>query len=65
MIVPRGTPLSFIDTTKPSRPMDNSRGYTHETPAVVERKVLAVSYRDGVEMTEVIHIQPNVRKAIK
>ena len=65
MIIPRGTPLSFIDTNKPSRPMDNSTGYTHERPAAVERQVLSHAYRDGMEVTEVIRLQPNIRKAIK
>jgi len=42
--------------------MENPKLYSHERPAVVERKIVKVGH--GNETTEV-RIQPNVRKAIK
>jgi hypothetical protein len=57
--------LLVIDPTRPSKPMDNSKGYTHESAKSVDRLVVARRVQDGLESVEEVRIQPNIRKAIK
>ena len=59
----RVTPIAAA--LSPQRKMENPNGVTHAIPQLVERQVLSVTYRDGMEVSEEIRILPNTRKSIK